>query len=240
MSVGTAKKPNVGNLRIFGQTAIVLLNNYSKFQKKGKKVILVGYTDIFNTYKFYDPAANRVITNCNVKFLDNNNFVQQSGENLEPQIMTISHEITNNDGPELPHRNPTTPKADTDTSTLYFSTPLTNIGRRTAQQQNETLNLTDTTIRPATPGEPLYDVLETIQSPSVPRETIMSQSINHAKLSTVETLDDPNNYREAMARPDKDLWLQAMDDELKSLHKNNVWTLVDKPNANIVSNRWVL
>lgn len=59
-------------------------------------------------------------------------------------------------------------------------------------------------------------------------------------ISTIHTTDDPNSYSEAMKRKDKDLWLQAMKEELGALRKNDVWKLVDRPNGNIVSNRWVL
>lgn len=45
-------------------------------------------------------------------------------------------------------------------------------------------------------------------------------------LSTAEADNDPNSFEDAMSRPDKELWLKAMDEEIESLHKNNVWQLV--------------
>jgi hypothetical protein len=60
---------------------------------------------------------------------------------------------------------------------------------------------------------------------------------NHVVYYTVgkENIYDPVTVSDALSRHDKDKWLAAMDDEYKSLMKNNAWMLVDKPhNANIV------
>lgn len=60
-------------------------------------------------------------------------------------------------------------------------------------------------------------------------------------LSTADAGNDPNSFDDAMSRQDKDSWLKAMNDEIASLHKNNVWILVPRPEkTNVVSNRWVL
>lgn len=59
-------------------------------------------------------------------------------------------------------------------------------------------------------------------------------------LATAATLDDPENYEEVLTRPDYDKWVVAMDEEMDSMRKNKVWSLVDVPkDANIISNRWV-
>jgi hypothetical protein len=40
--------------------------------------------------------------------------------------------------------------------------------------------------------------------------------------------DEPLTYKEAMVGPDSDKWLEAMESELKSMHDNQVWNLVDQ------------
>lgn len=62
----------------------------------------------------------------------------------------------------------------------------------------------------------------------------------HAKLATLEQIEDPKNYVEAMQRHDKNLWINAMQEEIDSLKKNKVYVLVDRPKGNIVTNKWVL
>jgi hypothetical protein len=39
--------------------------------------------------------------------------------------------------------------------------------------------------------------------------------------------DEPMTYTKAMMRPDSKKWLEAMESEIKSMHDNQVWNLVD-------------
>jgi len=66
------KKPNVKNLRIFGQHASVLKPDHlrSKFETKGSLMYFVGYTDSFNTFRFYNPVTKGLVTSCDVLFID--------------------------------------------------------------------------------------------------------------------------------------------------------------------------
>ena len=49
----------------------------------------------------------------------------------------------------------------------------------------------------------------------------------------------PDNYRDAIHSPERELWKAAHDEEYTSLMENNTWTLVPPPpDANIVDSRW--
>ncbi len=57
---------------------------------------------------------------------------------------------------------------------------------------------------------------------------------------------DPTSYEEAMASHEREFWQRAVDEELESMSRNEVWELVDKPyyrkeekKANIVDSKWV-
>jgi hypothetical protein len=51
----------------------------------------------------------------------------------------------------------------------------------------------------------------------------------------------PRSYKEAVSRPDRTKWEQAMDRELQSIKDNDVWTLVPRPeDQRVVDSRWVL
>lgn len=77
--------------------------------------------------------------------------------------------------------------------------------------------------------------------PQILDHRLRSRSRRHvANISTIEADYDPGSYTEAMRRPDRDHWIAAMEEEIESLRKNNVWKLVDRPAGNVVSNRWVL
>ncbi|XP_024888827.1 uncharacterized protein LOC112465496 [Temnothorax curvispinosus] len=71
-----------------------------------------------------------------------------------------------------------------------------------------------------------------------------NDELYHALLADINL--DPINYKEAMLTKDKRLWQKAIEDELNSMNKNEVWELVSRPTitsdgkkANIIDSRWV-
>ena len=51
---------------------------------------------------------------------------------------------------------------------------------------------------------------------------------------------EPQSYKEAMTRSDKENWLRAMDEEMRSLEKNKTWILVEKPRQQkLVGSKWI-
>jgi len=62
-----------------------------------------------------------------------------------------------------------------------------------------------------------------------------------ANVAAVEESEDPSTYSEALSSSDSHMWLNAMQEEMDALHKNNTWDLVDLPKGSKVINcRWVL
>ena len=67
----------------------------------------------------------------------------------------------------------------------------------------------------------------------------------HALLANIN--GDPGTYKEAINSPDRLEWIKAIESELDSLNKNQVWKLVDRSSVisenrkpNIIDSRWVL
>ncbi|KAI3790952.1 hypothetical protein L2E82_04411 [Cichorium intybus] len=57
---------------------------------------------------------------------------------------------------------------------------------------------------------------------------------------TLINLDEPANYREAVAGPESAKWKEAMDSEIKSMYDNQVWNLVDNvPGRKPVGCKWI-
>ncbi|GJW26020.1 putative retrotransposon ty1-copia subclass protein [Tanacetum coccineum] len=53
-------------------------------------------------------------------------------------------------------------------------------------------------------------------------------------------LDEPRNYKAALADPKSDKWLEAMNTKMQSMKDNQVWYLVDLPsNGRIVGCKWL-
>lgn len=88
----TGDKPDVGNLRIFGQYAVLHQPKHlrrGKWSVKGKLVRFVGYTGRSNTYRFYDEDRDNIIIGCDVKFLPTT-FEPRATEESNQEEMCIS------------------------------------------------------------------------------------------------------------------------------------------------------
>ncbi|GJU39483.1 retrotransposon protein, putative, ty1-copia subclass [Tanacetum coccineum] len=58
--------------------------------------------------------------------------------------------------------------------------------------------------------------------------------------STLSELDEPANYKEAMASPKAAKWKEAMKSEIQSMYDNQVWNLVDTtPGLKMVGCKWI-
>ena len=52
---------------------------------------------------------------------------------------------------------------------------------------------------------------------------------DHVSFALVTETGVPDNYREAIEADDHSKWITAMEQEIKSLDRNQTWTLVDLP-----------
>lgn len=80
------RKPDINNLEIFGQMASVLKldNERTKFDARAKIRYFVGYTDLSNTFKFFDIESKAITTSCDATFL------QQIGPQQERVVAPVT------------------------------------------------------------------------------------------------------------------------------------------------------
>jgi hypothetical protein len=85
------KKPNIKNLKIFGQHASVLKQDHlrSKFEPKGSLMYFVGYTDSFNTFRFYDPISNKIVVSCDALFIDQFGPIDPNSQYVHAHLESI-------------------------------------------------------------------------------------------------------------------------------------------------------
>ena len=58
--------------------------------------------------------------------------------------------------------------------------------------------------------------------------------------TAMTALVEPLTFTEAMESEERDQWIEALEDEIQSLHKNKTWTLVKRqPGMNVIKNKWV-
>lgn len=94
-------KPNIKNLRVFGQRAVVnkpLVYRQGKWDTTGEVLRLVGYSNRINTYRFYNQEKDRIILSCNVTFLNDDLQPEFQFDDIQPttkvHTMTKSSRVT--------------------------------------------------------------------------------------------------------------------------------------------------
>lgn len=76
------------------------------------------------------------------------------------------------------------------------------------------------------------------------KQSRVKDEVYHALLAHIN--DDPISFKEAMNSKEKESWRSAIDEELNSLRRNDVWEIVSRPQRgsngrkpNIIDSRWV-
>jgi hypothetical protein len=76
------------------------------------------------------------------------------------------------------------------------------------------------------------------QAPSYLDEYFTFLGEVHSKVQTLE--EEPRTFKAALASPESKLWMEAMQEELNSMKKNNVWELTELPNnRRAIGSKWI-
>lgn len=226
------KQPDVSNLKIFGSEVMMLIptEKRRKFDKKSKKMILIGFCENIKGYRLFDPITKSIVTSRDVivnektpkstdipdLILENDSYdeistsVGDTSENLgENSSLNEPSEVFSDSSEEY---NPQEDLPDSDTSSSY------------------------------------QDVLNgTADEPETRRRSIRQRKIKnfddyetYACQADVKVEDVPLNVSDALSRLDSDKWKQAIEAELASFEENDAWEVVEKPeNATLVKCKWV-
>ena len=74
------------------------------------------------------------------------------------------------------------------------------------------------------------------------KSTILNDYVMYMyeNVNDIGLADDPRTYKEAMMSLNSSKWLEAMEDELRSMSSNKVWDLVEIPDwVKTVGIKWV-
>lgn len=293
-------KPNVKNLRRFGQRAIVAYKDdeRTKWDSKGVEQRFVGYTDVYNTYRFYDKLTDKVYISCHCVFLkDNDQDLQDSSDedydtillpdfersgteevsdhmntdliwdytdlssrlnNAEKELHKTSadeenfpqseHQIPSESLVQQEHSNiPSHKKMNRDSLIPVGESSAKFLSKSSTSQQEEKPSMKPVQ-KKHTKADHMKDVSARPRNTDIHPSHIISErlrkpkpgQIYRANIARMQEEEDPQNFKEAMQRSDSEKWMKAIQEELDSLKKNNVFELVDRPEGNIVTNKWVL
>ncbi|UYV74758.1 hypothetical protein LAZ67_12000832 [Cordylochernes scorpioides] len=213
----TNRKPSLKHIKRFGCKAFAYIPKIKRNKLDSKVIegIFLGYDDRSKGYRILHDTDNITISRS-VKFLEKENgFHHASTKTTSPQVLstdlTSSNHICNAEESQEPG---TQPENLEDSETEDYLQPGTSTGTQVVTQRRST--------RPTKGIPPI-------------RNDYMLYKTEAQDIPT------PTSYSEVLQLPkiEREKWLQAMNEELNSLEKNNVWELTPLPkDKKIIGCKW--
>lgn len=240
-------KPCVSHLRVFGSSAFV--HNHDpkrkKFDAKSRKVVFVGYdNNTDKVFKIYDREKRSIERVSDVKIVENQHksdpFVRRVPAST-PRVPTNSEEEEEQHVADVEHEEPhETQHEDTEQCDDPDSFVDAECDLFTDDADNETPAQVDAEAEQQPKrgrGRPLGSKNKPKQLPLPHEMTTRTKAMSQ---NAMVVAMDPRDVTEAQLRVDAYEWRKAMEEEMKSLAKNETWTLVPlPPGLNVVTCKWV-
>ncbi len=215
-------KPDVSNLRVFGCTAYAHVPKElrSKLDPRSRKGVFVGYEAHSKAYRIL--VDGKVVVSRDVVFQESSKAtLVEAAESegkarllFEPDAPSAAASVSAGATPTVP--------VSTDGAAMHDATP-------TPVQSVEPAIVLD--VAGNQPGmAPCVNVSGTSEAePRYPVRDRRPPAPYWAAAAITPELPDPADLSEAFAAPDADLWKQAMDEEIASLHANGTWSVEPAP-----------
>lgn len=230
-----------------------------KFDSRSKRCLMLGYC--FNEYRLWDLVENKLITGRDVfdeqktakTLIKGQDFYQETNsednieEDTQEELNEEREEITEEDCEELENNDTGTIHLETkhnmeDTNLEDPGTSKENQSHTALKNKNESLKIDQ--------NEELGREKSTKWTPKRLEDFVTNlwPSWNNEEedymvyaLSAKEFVDDvPQSYEEIEEREDKEVWKQAVREEMTSLIENKTWTLTSLPTGKkSISSKWV-
>ncbi|UYV80563.1 hypothetical protein LAZ67_19000691 [Cordylochernes scorpioides] len=213
----TNRKPSLKHLKRFGCKAFAYIPKIKRNKLDSKVIegIFLGYDDRSKGYRILHDTDNITISRS-VKFIEKENgFHHASTKTTSPQVLSTDLTPSNHIGNAEESQEPGTQSENLeDSETEDYLQPGTSTGTQVVTQRRST--------RPTKGIPPI-------------RNDYMLYKTEAQDIQT------PTNYSEVLQLPkiEREKWLQAMNEELNSLEKNNVWELTPLPkDKKIIGCKW--
>ena len=196
--------------------------------------LFIGYSKGTRGGLFYSSSEKKVIVSTNAKF-----FEEDYANNFKPKSKVVLEELDSaQESPKPPEFGPIVPlfpvrvqqreKENILEGEQARVEPIVeqqvDIQVEPEQPENQIQN--DQEDLPVEPQQPLElrRSGRTTRKPS--RYLLLGESY---QAITIDSGEDPVNYKEALEDVDAQEWLKAMDREMESIYSNSVWSLVEAP-----------
>ena len=263
------KKPDVGNMNIFGTTCYAYVQNKKKLDPRAEKGIFVGY-DKYSPAYFVFFCENksvkkiRQVTFTN-KFMNNKgestqevfgpenyvaltptSFMNNEGESTQEVFDSENHTQEVFDSENHVDIPPTSlpDQSENEVSDRTLSNTIEENQNPAMNQENNSIPLTDETLIHSNPAiedtHSLYPPRER-RPPAYLKDYVTGEEFSDSDcVNSCATKNIPVTYEEAINSPEAENWKTAMEKELYSLQENNTYTLTNLPeNKNVVGGKWV-
>lgn len=234
----TGKKPVLQHLRVWGCPAEArpYRPNEKKLDSRTVSCYFVGYSERSRGYKFYDPTNRTILETGNARFFED---IEVGGENSVRDVVfeeVVDEVITT---PSIP---------------MFVPLPIPEFVSEEAQEQHP---VQQDNIELPTQNEPEDSVVPLVQpqQPIEPEPVPLRRSTRQRRNAIPEDYivfltehqenndllgDDPVTFKQAIESSDSDKWMNAMNEEIKSMKDNAVWEIVPLPEGvKPVGCKWV-
>ena len=225
----TGHKPDVSHLRVFGCDAYVHIPKHKrgKLESKSVKCVFVGYQDGCKGWRLYEPRSNQLFVSRDVTFVEDtssSDYVGDGGEaHIESQVLFQSEPVQRDDQHAIEEQH-VEQGCDHD-----------------AEDEDDDV--------PTVHDDAAHDVPDNNQvAPAAQRpRRIRYKPVEYWKVNpervqanAVCTSAEPNSFQQAVQSVDATKWMEAMQEEIKSIQDNEVYELTALPSGRkAVSCKWV-
>ncbi|GBP07332.1 Retrovirus-related Pol polyprotein from transposon TNT 1-94 [Eumeta japonica] len=233
------KPPKLNHVHIFGAVAYAQINKQKrkKLDEVAVKCNLVGYAEESKAFRLLNTETNKIIISRDVKFLEMND---NEMINVIESGVDVSGAMLKDDGKD-------SKRSDAVNYPLSSVAGINDVGNN----EDGELNYVESDLcilnedELCNIGDDEFCGFESTEPNGVnvgPRKSSrVTKGIPPKKYGCrISEQGDPMNYKDVLLRSDKPLWIKAMEEELKALKANNVWSLVELPKgAKVVGCKWV-
>ncbi|CAN1245512.1 Retrovirus-related Pol polyprotein from transposon TNT 1-94 [Linum grandiflorum] len=218
--IWTGRDVSYKHLRVFGCKAFVHIprDERSKLDSKTRSCVFIGYGQDEFGYRFFDPIQKKLIRSRDAVFMEN--------ETIE-DIQKAGRDTSSADASSTPRE-------------LDYPTPTVGDFHPEIAEPEAPLE-----VQPDDPDDDgAHDQPPTAESSPVRTRSgrVVQPSTRYPPNEYVLLNDEgePDSFQEAMKDEHKQKWMEAMADEMKSLHNNNTFELVKLPKGKrALKNKWV-
>ncbi|KAL0287277.1 UNVERIFIED_CONTAM: Copia protein [Sesamum angustifolium] len=205
----TCNKPSLKHLHIWGcpVEARPYRSNEKKLDSRSVSCYFVGYSERSRGYKFYSPTTKMIFESRNARFFEDVGFV--GGEKVKDIVFEEENINIPMDTSDI--------VKDLDVNSINGAIDQDNVIEPPIQE-------TVTEEQTPTPQEPLPFRRSTRERRSaLPDDYIVFLQEHEVDIGTK---DDPINFHQAMECSNSQKWIDAMNEEIKSMKDNDVWEFV--------------